>query len=306
MTELLAERFHLSTNHCQNLCNQHQSPTLMLVNLNFAVPLKFYLAQNILDSSSDESIDESVYSDEDFEQDSMDELADKSIVSVKSDKSTKSTKSTKSVKSTKSTKSDKSTKSEKSTKSAKSTKSVKSTTSEKSKSEKVAEPVVVAMAAPVESTPSTQPQKAPQVTPLASALAPLTLSEPTKPPVAQTEAMDAKPTDATVTLGKIMEARTETASALPVPAAEDNTEKTVDINATISERMKNQAKTMGTSKSRPISAPVGSRLQKMMASRRAGKAKLPENYNGLGSTAMLNELERFKTNALNLELQELL
>ena len=261
-----------------------------------------------MDSSSEESINESVYSDEDFEQDSMDELADKSIVSVKSDKSAKSTKSTKSVKSTKSTKSnksDKSTKSEKSTKSAKSTKSVKSTTSEKSKPEKVAEPVVVTMAAPVESTPSSQQLEAPQVAPLASALAPLSLSDPTKPPVTQSEAMDAKPTDATVTLGKIIESRTETASALPAPAAEDN-EKNFDINATISERMKNQAKTMGTSKSRPISAPVGSRLQKMMASRRAGKAKLPENYNGLGSTAMLNELERFKTNALNLELQELL
>ena len=103
-----------------------------------------------------------------------------------------------------------------------------------------------------------------------------------------------------------MEAPTETTEPSSVSETGNNNEKTVDINTTISERMKNQAKTMGTSKNRPISAPVGSRLQKMMASRKSAKAKLPENYNGLGSTAMLNELERFKTNALNLELQEML
>ena len=245
-----------------------------------------------MDSSSDESINESVYSDEDFEQDSMDELADKSIVSVKSDKSTKSTKSVKSTKSTKS---------------ARSTKSLKSTTSEKSKpEEKKEEPVTVEIAAPVESAP-VQPLQAAQVAPLTLAPEPF-ISEPAKPPLVQSTAksFEIQPSEATVTLGKIMEARTETTEPSSVSEAGNNNEKTIDINTTISERMKNQAKTMGTSKNRPTSAPVGSRLQKMMASRKSAKAKLPENYNGLGSTAMLNELERFKTNALNLELQEML
>ena len=49
---------------------------------------------------------------------------------------------------------------------------------------------------------------------------------------------------------------------------------------------------------------LGKRLQNVIASRRSGKqSKLPMNYTGLGSTTALEDLQRFNSNELNLELQ---
>ena len=49
---------------------------------------------------------------------------------------------------------------------------------------------------------------------------------------------------------------------------------------------------------------LGKRMQTLIQNRKAGKnGKLPYNYNGLGSTAALEELERFRNQTLNSELQ---
>ena len=182
-------------------------------------------------SDSDESIDEeSVYSDDDFEKDSIDGADDDAASTVKSVSSEKSIKSVKS-----------------------------NLTSEK---KKMPEPSIATMKDKCDEESGK---------------------------IEDPEVIETVFSDLTI------EAKPELEKEAPTKPAIDRLIIAAEVKASI------DTKPTGDPAKTQV---LGKRLQKVVQSRRQGsKSKLPLNYTGLGSTAALEDLERFNANGLNLELQ---
>ena len=109
---------------------------------------------------------------------------------------------------------------------------------------------------------------------------------------------------------KIDTVRTEELTANPVSIQAKKIEETISpstlmdvITEKISDTQKssNIARKDGSAGNKTL---ISKKMQTLIINRRKGKnSKLPENYTGLGSTLGLEELDRFRNNALNTELQ---
>ena len=224
-------------------------------------------------SSSNSSLNESIYSEDSFENDSVEEKSTSKSITDKSPKSARSNKSTKSITSQKST--------------------INKTKIEE-KSDISAATVIISSSKAV--TPPITPK-----TPRVIATEPKHSTE--VPVVLSARKTEEEPDTKTVNLlsNLHIEAKNDQTDLIKEESTEDDLGKRMNLK--IQSEMKNQASKMGKS-SRPTSAPVGAQLQKIIQNRRAGKhSKLPENYKGLGSTAALEDLQRFKSDGLNLEIQ---
>jgi len=106
-----------------------------------------------------------------------------------------------------------------------------------------------------------------------------------------------------------IEPKIDTAQAAPLtallPKENANSETVIKENlfAALATNISNAQNNSGSLTQTGNKSLLGKRMQKLIENRRKGKnSKLPENYRGLGSTVGLEELERFRNNALNTEL----